>query len=977
MNSKDHRIIGYLNNKCLNAALLLTLIFGCAPNKEESSLSDDSLEASSVSFSDVTVSSAIYIESEEGLLSGNPGFSVGNDSAASGGRYIAPTANNIDNPGPNRVTFNFSVNAGAYKVWGRVKAPTPDDDSFWVSMDGGAFVKWNSISGAGNSWTWDDVHNSDNGNSAMIYNLGEGSHTLEIANREDGVSLDQLYISSLGDDPNNGGDNNDDDWVNGNLIQFNNNGGWCWYQDERVIVDPQKGELIIGSIASGGGRSAQVEIVNWNIANGQGVRHHIDTMSYADDHDAPAIIKTADGQYAAMWAGHNNDCNSYYSVYNGSSWSSVRSYNWSSHGCPTSSGNRITYANMWYLGDTIHSFVRSVETSPNYLYSNDDGQSWNFGGRLTSTPQVGYVAGYYKYWGNNSNRIDFLGTEAHPRNFDNSLYHGYRQGSMNYNSFGQVIDSDATDSSAENINKYTKVFSTGMTINGVKLDHAWNADIVRYEDGTIAAIGSARVSGTGSSDPDKRLLFFRFDGNSWKTTYLARAGTKLYNDEQDYTGLGALDPDNPNVIYISTPYNPNTDEGDYYGKKEIWKGVTCDGGQTFTWEAVTANSTMDNIRPVVPKWDKDNTALLWMRGTYNSAQSYDTDIVGVLNSNDIDVCQSTPDTNPLAHLIPSARSIGDLLADRFNRQPLSFSSVANLPGDGYKVACEWYGSLGVVSYTKNQRLLNSLVSKFDPLKGDFISAMTGGDAHVDRYIFGMVPLEIYLKTGDVSYLSLGTTTADTQQVTNQTRNAIDDMYMMSGLQLEAYRATGDVKYLDFMAATMVDYLSAQQSNGLFFHNVSQARVHWGRGNGWFAAGMAEMIRSLPKNNSYYQTIENGFKKMMLGLLPYQSANGLWYQVIDMPNDPNNWEESSSSAMFTYAMIAGVRRGVLDAKTFTPVIEAAWQGLQNKISPQGDLRDICVGTWYHSTPQEYMALSRLTGDGHGQAPILWIAAELLR
>jgi rhamnogalacturonyl hydrolase YesR len=336
-----------------------------------------------------------------------------------------------------------------------------------------------------------------------------------------------------------------------------------------------------------------------------------------------------------------------------------------------------------------------------------------------------------------------------------------------------------------------------------------------------------------------------------------------------------------------------------------------------------------------------------------------------------------PESNPLSHLVPSAEEIGLLLANRFSRQQLAFSSVANLPGDGYKTACEWYGSLGVAKLTESQALLDTLVTKFEPLKGSFISAMLGGSAHVDRYIFGMVPLEIYLQTGDASYLPLGTETADNQQVTDQTRDAIDDMFMMTGLQLQAYRATNDDKYIDFMAETMVDYLGAQQSNGLFFHNETQARVHWGRGNGWFAAGMAEIMRDLSTGSAHYQTILGGYRQMMEGLLAYQGDNGLWYQVLDMAEDPNNWEESSGSAMFTYAMIAGVRRGVLDAGVYVPVIEAAWSGLQSKISAQGDVSDICVGTWYKASAQEYMSLTRLTGDGHGQAPVLWAAAELLR
>jgi hypothetical protein len=387
--------------------------------------------------------------------------------------------------------------------------------------------------------------------------------------------------------------------------------------------------MIIASVASGGGRNARMEITHWDLGSNTGTLHHLDTMAYTDDHDVAAIVKRPGGGYAAMWAGHNDDCNSYYSVYQNGSWSTHGTFAWPT-GCPTSSGKSITYANTWYLGDQLISYVRSIDTSPHYLYSNDDGASWQLGGRLTSTPQVGYVAGYYKYWGNNTDRLDFFGTEAHPRDNDNSLYHGYIQNGQIYDSTGNPVDNDFTDTNAQDVPNYSTVFQTGTQVNGVTLEHMWNADLVRYDDGTVAAIGTGRVAGSGSDDPDKRLLYFRFDGSSWTTTYLAKAGTKLYSSEQDYTGLGALHPDNPNVIYISTAFDPSTDQGEFSGKKEIWKGVTCDGGATFDWEPVTANSTMDNLRPVVPKWDSSHTALLWLRGTYTSAQSYNFQVVGTI-----------------------------------------------------------------------------------------------------------------------------------------------------------------------------------------------------------------------------------------------------------------------------------------------------------------------------------------------------------
>jgi hypothetical protein len=295
----------------------------------------------------------------------------------------------------------------------------------------------------------------------------------------------------------------------------------------------------------------------------------------------------------------------------------------------------ITYSNVWYMGSALYDIARSVDTSPNLLSSTDDGATWSYYGRLTYTPLTGYVAGYYKYWGNNTDRIDFLGTEAHPRDNDNNLWHGYMQGGKIYNSTGTVVDDalagTSATSSAQNIDKFTQVFKTGSTINGVKLEHAWNHDIVRYADGTVAILGQARVNGTGSDDPDKRMLYGRFDGTSWKMTYLAKAGTKLYADEQDYTGLGALVPDDPHTIYISTPYDPSTDTMKSGAKREIWRGTTCDNGATFKWTPVTANSTKDNIRPIVPKWDGSHTALLWMQGTYTSAQNYAEAIVGTIS----------------------------------------------------------------------------------------------------------------------------------------------------------------------------------------------------------------------------------------------------------------------------------------------------------------------------------------------------------
>jgi len=51
---------------------------------------------------------------------------------------------------------------------------------------------------------------------------------------------------------------------------------------------------------------------------------------------------------------------------------------------------------------------------------------------------------------------------------------------------------------------------------------------------------------------------------------------------------------------------------------ELYRGTTGDFGATWRWEPITANSTVDNLRPIVPRWKDARTALVWMRGTYKN-----------------------------------------------------------------------------------------------------------------------------------------------------------------------------------------------------------------------------------------------------------------------------------------------------------------------------------------------------------------------
>jgi hypothetical protein len=109
-------------------------------------------------------------------------------------------------------------------------------------------------------------------------------------------------------------------------------------------------------------------------------------------------------------------------------------------------------------------------------------------------------------------------------------------------------------------------------------------------------------------------------------------GEPLYPREQDYTGLAAIDPKDPSTIYVSTAIDPRDDTDTNH--REIYKGKTFDQGATWQWTAITENSTVENLRPIIPSGDGNSTAVLWLRGSFTHFTDYDQIVVGIVERSD-------------------------------------------------------------------------------------------------------------------------------------------------------------------------------------------------------------------------------------------------------------------------------------------------------------------------------------------------------
>lgn len=338
------------------------------------------------------------------------------------------------------------------------------------------------------------------------------------------------------------------------------------------------------------------------------------------------------------------------------------------------------------------------------------------------------------------------------------------------------------------------------------------------------------------------------------------------------------------------------------------------------------------------------------------------------------------------------RAVGQRLAERFLSRDFQLLGKVT-PRIHYVETCTWYGALQYAQLTEQPDLTERLAARFEPFFGPQ-AGLVPPAVNVDYAVFGAVPLELAMRTRDERYLKLGlqfadeqwTTPANPQALAPEAREAIaaglswhtrfwiDDMYMITMLQTQAYRATGNPVYLERAAREAVAYLEKlQQPNGLFFH-APDSPFFWGRGDGWFAAGMSELLRSLPDAHALRPTILASYQKMMAALLRYQGDDGMWRQLID---DPTSWPESSCTGMFTFAFITGVKHGWLDEQTYAPAARKGWLALVSYINTDSDIREVCQGTNKGPDRQYYLDRRRVTGDLHGQAPALWCAVALLR
>ncbi len=396
-----------------------------------------------------------------------------------------------------------------------------------------------------------------------------------------------------------------------NFTVFMTEGGWCWYQDPRAII--QDGKLFMGSVQGNGSGPALVGVYDLHQKKPLGTAVMHDHFQ-GDDHNAPVFYARSDGSVLAVYALHGKNKTHYYRVADARAplkWSEEMAY---VHKYPHA-GN-VTYMNLCPLAKAgkLYNFFRGIEFNPSFITSSDNGVTWGEPTHFIRSELEGRHRPYARYAGNSADTVHVSFTDGHPRQFGNSIYYAaFRDGKF-YRANGELIkelkqDGPLSPSEAELVFKGSGESGRGDSLSA--RESAWTSSIV-FDDRGHPHIGYTLYL----SNTDHRYRIASWDGTKWIDREVAHAGKCLYDRESSYTGLITLDSLAPTHVVISTDVDPATGK-DLGGKHEIYRAHVAanDDVSTISWQPITNRSPVRNLRPVIVS-TTGYRIILWLRGDY-------------------------------------------------------------------------------------------------------------------------------------------------------------------------------------------------------------------------------------------------------------------------------------------------------------------------------------------------------------------------
>ena len=294
---------------------------------------------------------------------------------------------------------------------------------------------------------------------------------------------------------------------------------------------------------------------------------------------------------------------------------------------------------------------------------------------------------------------------------------------------------------------------------------------------------------------------------------------------------------------------------------------------------------------------------------------------------------------------------------------LSYSTTGNLHDNGINAWTHATFYLGLSEWAKTDtkrkdyyEWLNEIGSESNwALAANFINHPKYQKYHADEFCMGQLYLNMYGVHKDekmlqstkerVDWVMSNPPAPEMKSDNKQSWTWCDALFMAPPVYAHLASVENDDNYLHFMDIEFkktYEHLYDKKSK-LFFRDASYfeqrekngEKIFWGRGNGWVAAGLVNILKLLPSDSEYTKFYEDLYKEFIPRLAKLQSKDGFWHaSLLDPESYPS--PETSATALITYAIMYGVNRNLLDHDIYYPIVEKSWNALQSVVSENGKL-----------------------------------------
>ena len=101
---------------------------------------------------------------------------------------------------------------------------------------------------------------------------------------------------------------------------------------------------------------------------------------------------------------------------------------------------------------------------------------------------------------------------------------------------------------------------------------------------------------------------------------------------------------------------------------------------------------------------------------------------------------------------------------------------------------------------------------------------------------------------------------------------------------------------------------------------------WGRAMGWYGMAMVDALDHFPANHPGRDSIIKILNRFAKAITAVQDAkSGLWYDILDLPDNGKNYKEASASCMFVYTLAKAIRKGYIPA-SYSKAAKKGYNGI---------------------------------------------------